>query len=248
MAGNNPLALRTSALFLLLLMSGCTYTFRPVQYPDSASLAAALSRKYPGITSMKALATVSLRAGDRAASFPEGVIISGSAVRLETLSILYQPLLILVYNRSVSIFDTDTGVCSMYASADRFRQFIYLDIPPATFRNLITGRLPGTPSDMTVVPGGFVLTGETDGASWTASVSGDLNVESVSVIPAGSADPGSGTVCTYEGFSTANGTAIPRYVRCRWEDNRVLVHYDTVHVNVAVDPALMDPDKLCNHE
>ncbi len=236
-----PISLLT--LLVYLFISGCAYTLRPVRYDTMSALMTAMSEKNPDINSIKALATVSVKIDDRHASFPEGMIISGNAIRLETLNIFYQPLLVLIYNRTVSILNVDTGTCSVYSSADSFRYFTYLDIPPEVFKSLVTGRLPGTPSKMTVSKNKFVLSGERDSASWIASVNDKLLPESTNI----EMDNGIKTFCTYDDYAAIDGVRIPFYVRCKWKDNRITIHYDKVHINGKVDPELMDADKLCNH-
>lgn len=195
---------------------------------------------HPPLTSMKALASVSVRLGDRGAEFPEGIIIDGPNLRLETLNLLYQPMLIIVCSRDVAVLDVRTGACSI-SSPTLLERYTHMRSDPEEFGKLITGRLIGKPDRMNWTNGERTVSGTLGRTVWTAQLDAALRIRSVSVHTPASRP----LVCVYSGYDTFDGVLLPRHITCSSNGSRLTVHYRTVHTNVPVDPSLMDIRRLC---
>jgi hypothetical protein len=233
-----------SILLACILIPGCAYKSKPERYGDLSSLLDAMSKQNHTISSIKALASVSMRFNGRSAGFPEAIVIENDAMRLETLNIFYQPILIIVYNKSIAVLDTGTGACSISDSAETLVRFTHMDVPTDVFEKLITGRLPGSADGITGPGEGIVVSGKISGDAWTASVDRKLLVTATRIEKKDGVD----VSCAYSDYADVDGATMPLRVMCRWADNRLNIHYERVRVNVPVDPSLMDAQKLCDYE
>ncbi len=229
------------ALVVLASVTGCMYGINRSVYSTIPALMQAVSKKNGYLTSMKALASVSIEVDGRGAEFPEGIVLSGTDLRLETLNIFYQPILIIVYNDTVAVMDVGTGACSI-SPAGILRRYTRIDAGPALLGKLITARLPGIPDKMSGTGDGTTLVGMADGLRWTAELDGDLHVVSMTVQQGGNNQ----VLCTYRYHGTLDGTVLPIRVACRSSETRVFIHYREVKLNVPVDPALTDTKRLCS--
>ncbi|MCL4557631.1 MAG: hypothetical protein M1491_03220 [Deltaproteobacteria bacterium] len=228
-------------LILIILVSGCAYTVQPTQYSSVSSLVAAMGKNTGFLTSMKALASVSIHANGRGAEFPEGIVLDGDAMRLETLNIFYQPVLIIVCNDGVAVMDVGTGACGI-SPAGMLDRYTRVDAEPVLFERLITGRLIGKPDSVSGAGSGPTLSGVHDGTRWTAELDGELHVVSMTVRQ-GRPDQ---ILCRYSDYATVDGAALPMRVACRSANTRISLHYRKARVNVPIAPALMDAQGLCS--
>ena len=208
-----------------------------------SSLLDAMNKNSRPLASMKALASVSMRVDGRGAEFPEGIIMSGTAMRLETLNLLYQPVLIIVYNGSVAVLDTGTGACGI-SPASLLQHYTHIDVSPVTFRSLITARLLAQPDNIVSTDRGSILQGTIDDRRWSSEVDNDLFLTATTV---GNAQ-GDAVTCIYRDYTEIDGTKLPGRVTCTWGTNRLAIHYRQARINVPVDPSLMDTDKLCGYK
>ena len=235
--------LKNALLILVILVSGCAYAVKPTPYRSVSSLLDAMNKSSRPLTSMKALASVSVRLDGSGAEFPEGIIMSGTAIRLETLNLFYQPVLIIVYNGTIAVLDTGTGACGI-SSATLLQHYTHIDVSPAIFESLITARLIANPEKIASISRGSILQGTIDKRSWSAEVDDDLVLKATTVQSA----HGDAVTCTYREYTTIDGVRLPMRVTCIWGRNRLAIHYRQAGINVPVDPSLMDTDKLCGYE
>lgn len=235
--------LKKVLLILIILFPGCAYTVKPTPYGSISSLLDAMNKNSRPLTSMKALASVSVRFHDRGAEFPEGIIMSGTAMRLETLNLFYQPVLIIVYNGTVAVLDTGTGACGI-SSATLLQQYTHIDVSPGIFESLITARLIAQPEKMVSTDRGSMLQGTIDKRGWSSEIDNDLVLKATTV----ESVHGDAVACTYRDYTMIDGVRLPMRVTCTWGKNRLAIHYRQAGINVPVDPSLMDTDKLCNYE
>ena len=235
--------LKNALLVLAILSSGCAYAVKPTPYRSVSSLLDAMQKNSRPLTSMKALASVSVRLDGRGAEFPEGIIMSGTAIRLETLNLFYQPVLIIVYNGAVAVLDTGTGACGI-SSATLLQHYTHIDVSPKIFESLITARLIAKPQKIVSTSRGSMLQGTIDKRSWSSEVDDDLALKATTV---GSAH-GDGVTCTYREYTMIDGVRLPMRVTCTWGKNRLATHYRQAGINVPVDPSLMDTDNLCGYD
>jgi hypothetical protein len=225
------------------LISGCTYTLKPAGYSTLPALLDAMDKNNPPINSMKALASVSIKVNNSGGEFPEGIIMSNRAMRLETLNIFYQPMLIIVYNDMVAVMDVNTGACSI-SSSSLLQQYTHMDVDPVIFEKLITARLIGKPEKMVTTDRGSVLQGRMEQGDWSSELSDDLSLLSTTI----GYRNGDAVVCTYKEYNAVDGVRLPMRVTCTWGKNRLAIHYRRAGINVPVDPSLMDTHRLCGHE
>lgn len=228
----------------LVFIAGCTYTTKKNSSSSIQDLMNSMSNKNHTVNSMKALASVSMRFNGSNGVFPEAIVINKDAMRLETLNIFYQPMLIIIYNNAVAVLDTGTGKCSISNAAETLAGFTHIDVPPDVFEKLITGRLPGDADRSSGSGGGVVVSGKRNDSSWRASVDHGLLVRTINI----EQKNGIQASCEYSDYAEIDGVSVPLRVRCRWEDNRLDIHYEHVKINVPVDPSLMDTQKLCGNE
>jgi len=231
-------------LFLLVYFAfpGCVYTIKTIGYNGIPEVVSAMSAKAPAIRSIKALASVSMKLDDNRTSFPEAVVISGTAIRLETLNIFYQPVFIVVYNNAVAALDVNTGACSLSPTAKGLGRYTRINVSAPVFEALITGRLPGNPEKMRYAENNILLSGKTDALTWSAVIGNNLMIRTLTVIR----NPSYSIICSYENYKTYNAVKIPTRVTCRWLGNSINIHYMSVRINTPVDSALMNTYKLCN--
>ncbi len=225
---------------VILFLSGCAYTMQPARPNSLTAVLDALGTNNPPLTSMKALASVSLRYNDRGAEFPEGIIIDGTNMRLETLNLFYQPMLIIVSHGDVAVLDVRTGACSISSPA-LLERYTGLRAGPAEFENLITGRLFGKAGRMNRDNGKLSVSGTFNQAQWTADLDASLRVQSIIVRQPGS-DP---LQCVYSSYKTFDRVILPRHVTCSSGKRRLSIHYRTVRINRPVAHSLTDIQKLC---
>ena len=225
---------------VILFLSGCAYTVQPAHPVSLTALLNAMGTNNPPLTSMKALASVSLRFNDRGAEFPEGIIIDGTNMRLETLNLFYQPMLIIVAHGDVAVLDVRTGACSISSPA-LLERYTGLRADPAEFENLITGRLIGKADRMNRDNGKLSVSGKFKQTEWTADLDAGLRLRSMIVRQPGS-DP---LLCMYSGYDSFDGVHLPRHVTCSSGRRRLAIHYRTVRINGPVAPSLTDIRELC---
>ncbi len=243
-AGKLPYYILRALAGAFVFIAGCTYTTKNNSSSNIQDLMNSMSQKNHAVNSMKALASVSMRFNGSNGVFPEAIVINKDAMRLETLNIFYQPMLVIIYNSAVAVLDTDTGKCSISNMAETLAGFTHIDVPPDEFEKLITGRLPGDADRSSGSGGGFVLSGKRNNSSWRASVDHKLLVRVTHI----EQKNGIQARCEYSDYAEIDGVNLPLRVRCRWEDNRLDIHYEHVKINVPVDPSLMDTQKLCGNE
>ncbi len=200
----------------------------------------AMNEHTRSINSMKALASVSIKINNREAEFPEGIIMSGKAMRLETLNIFYQPILIIVYNDMVAVMDVGTGACGI-SSATLLQQYTRINVEPEIFERLITAQLIGKPGKMLNTKNGIALYGGYNDITWAAGLDNNLDIISATI-----RQPEDNPItCVYSDYDTIDGVALPKHVICRSGENVLVIHYRKVRANVPVDPSLTDIRKLC---
>ncbi len=227
----------------LVLISGCTYTLKPAGYGTMPALLDAMDKNTPPINSMKPLASVSIKVNNSGGEFPEGIIMSNRAMRLETLNIFYQPTLIIVYNEMVAVMDVGTGACSV-SSSSLLQHYTHMDVDPAIFEKLITARLIGKPERMVSTDRGSMLQGRTEQGDWSSELNDDLSLLSTTI----GYRNGGAVTCSYKEYRTVDGVRLPMRVTCTWGANRLAIHYRQAGINVPVDPSLMDTHRLCGYE
>ena len=240
---------RIEIAFLLVVaitefqIQGCTFALKQTRYTTMDALMEARTKNNPPVNSIKALASVDLKVHDKGAEFPEAIIISKNAMRLETLNIFYQPVLVVVYNDKAAVLDVNTGVCSV-GSADILYDYTQVDIKPELFEKLITGQLVGMPATFTAFTKNIVVTGKHDGFMWISELNSDLAVMSTAI----EGYNNDLLTCTYKDHESIDGVAFPMHVACEWGKNKLVIHYRKLKVNVKVEPLLVDPDRLCERQ
>ncbi|MCL4478629.1 MAG: hypothetical protein M1381_05950 [Deltaproteobacteria bacterium] len=228
-------------ILAFVVLAGCVYTPAHVNYNNPDALAAAMNKNH--LHSIKALISVNMHVNGRYMSFPESIIIDGNAMRLETLNIFYQPVLIIIYNGTAAVMDVNKGTCSI-SSSSVLRQYTRMDVEPVNFERLITARLIGKPDRLSDTKKGIMLYGKTGRTIWSSVLNDDLLLTSTTA----QYMSGDTVTCTYKDHDTIDGVTLAMHVTCDWGDNRVAVHYKNVRVNVPVDSSLMDTHKLCGYD
>lgn len=228
-------------ILAFVVLAGCAYTPAHVNYNNPDTLAAAMNKKHR-MYSMKALISVDMHVNGRYMSFPESIIIDGNAMRLETLNIFYQPVIIIIYNGTVAVMDVNKGTCSI-SSSNVLRQYTRMDVVPLYFEKLITARLIGKPDKLSDTEKGIMLYGKTGNTIWSSRLNDNLLLTSATA----QYNNGDTVTCTYKDHDKIDGVTLPMHVTCNWGENRIAFHYKKVMVNVPVDPSLMDAHKLCGH-
>ncbi len=223
-----------------MFVSGCAYTIKPTTYSSLSELMNAMNEHTRPLSSMKALASISIKINNREAQFPEGIIMNGKAMRLETLNIFYQPVLIIVYNDMVAVMDVGTDACSI-SSAALLRQYTRIDVEPEIFERLITAQLIDKPDKMLSAKNGIALYGAHNDTRWVAWLDNNLNIIS-STVRQSEDNP---INCVYGDYDMSDGVAFPKHVTCKSGKNVLIIRYRKVRVNVPVDPSLTDIQKLC---
>ncbi|MGB9736331.1 MAG: hypothetical protein ACP5JP_08970 [bacterium] len=227
-------------LLFTIFIQACVYTVKPIHYSNISTLIESINEHTHPITSMKALASVSLDVNNRRAEFPEGIIMNNNALRLETLNIFYQPVLIIIYNGSVAILDVNSGVCSI-SSEDALHYYTQLHVPPDVFKKLITGQLIGTPITFSSTGRNLIVSGKYERLAWFTTLNDALSVKSTTII----SDTEEPLVCDYDGHSIVAGAVLPEYILCKWGENSLKIHYTKAQINIPVESSLMDIDRLC---
>lgn len=235
------IVLALGVLMLIIFIQACAYTIKPTHYyPNASAFWETFNRQFNPINSMKALASVDLNINGKRIEFPEGIIINNKALRLETLNIFYQPVLIVVYNNVVAVLDVGTGTCSI-SSEDVLSYYTQLHVPPIIFEKLITGQLIGTPLTFSSNDTQLIASGRYEQLSWFTTLNRNLFVQSTIVLR----DTDGPVICNYKGYSIIDGAVVPEYVSCSWEKNSLKVHYRKIQINIPVEPSLLDANRLC---